>query len=110
MGYNSTIVVMNDALHDIAMDEQFGKNLSTSISRFFLKSRLLDVPARGFANAATVIGVENSDTIVPYIIGGNTGSLVEKVYIRWNAGNQEEDLLKQLADKLGYNLVKKDDK
>jgi len=107
MGYNSVIVVMNDALHNIASDKEFGNKLSDAVSYHWVKNTHVDVSAKGFANAATVLGTDHSDVLVPYLIGGNSGSRIEEVYLSWNDDSKEEKLLKLLAEKLGYSLRKK---
>lgn len=107
MGYNTTIVLMNDALHDIANDESFGGKLSSAVKHHYVKNKPIDVSANSFANAATVLGTEHSSVVIPYLIGGNIGKKVDKIYLSWNDDSKEEKLLKLLAAKLGYSLRKK---
>jgi hypothetical protein len=80
MGYNTTVVVLNDALAEIEQDPDFGKKLARAIR---LASRgLQDVSAHGkhcmFANAAQVIETHHADYDVLVKIGGNTGSVVQQ--------------------------------
>lgn len=103
MGYNTTIIVLNDALHEIETDTDFGRKLAQAV-------RGLSVGKRGtigagcHANAATAIETHHADGIHLIAIGGNTGQ--DLGYMGGYRCN-EVDLLKSLADKLGYRVSKK---
>lgn len=111
MGYNSTVVVMNDALHAIAEDKEFGKKLSDAVLRVSGHgSRPLqfrsdaDVSAMSHVNAATVIETHHADGMNLIAVGGNAG------YDFGHMGGYravEEELLRNWAHKLGYDLRKK---
>lgn len=81
MGYNTTIVVMNDSLGDIESDPEFGKRLVTAI-RSVNSRGLSDVSAHGkygiACNAARVIETHHSSYDVIVKIGGNTGTIVRE--------------------------------
>jgi hypothetical protein len=74
MGFNTTVLIRNDALDCIAKDPDFGKNLVSAIlqvgpSPFF---RTISVPALGFTNAAEVIESHHSSFEVLILASGNT--------------------------------------
>lgn len=77
MGYNTTIVVMNDALDTIAKDPEFGKRLSDAIAEAGFRRKPVDVSAHGgnciHVNAATVIECHHADQNVLVRVGGNHG-------------------------------------
>jgi hypothetical protein len=77
MGYNTTVLVLNDALGLIRDDPEFGRKLYEAI----LGDRFpADVSARNgrqvHTNAATVIETHHADYEVLVKIGGNMGVVV----------------------------------
>lgn len=106
MGYNTSVIVMNDALSEIERDPDFGKKLSRACSAVFSPGRpRQNVSAMGHINAATVIESHHADGMHLLAMGGNIG------YDLGRCGNWRDDdpeaLLRGLADKLGYRIVKK---
>jgi excisionase family DNA binding protein len=82
MGWNTTVVVMNDALEDIARDPDFGQKLKMACLRAVAKSKCpVDVSAMGYINAATVIETHHADYNVLVCVGGNTGEVIESEYM-----------------------------
>jgi hypothetical protein len=106
MGWNTTVILMNDALDDIRQDPDFGKKLVSAASAA-IDGKRHDVSALGHVNAATVIETHHADHIVPVLIGGNTGQVVKGTYIGWADDEKEITLLRQLAEKHGMRLSKK---
>tara|TARA_Y100000310_G_scaffold317661_1_gene370764 strand:+ start:967 stop:1395 length:429 start_codon:yes stop_codon:yes gene_type:complete len=111
MGFNTTVVVLNDALHQIQEDPEFGKRLHKSIGELGGGSnvRNVDVPAihgnSVHCNAATVIETHHVDETTIIAVGGNMGKQIGNVFCSANADPLE--IVKQLADQLGYTLHKK---
>tara|TARA_S200002703_G_scaffold127052_1_gene113648 strand:- start:1672 stop:2019 length:348 start_codon:yes stop_codon:yes gene_type:complete len=112
MGFNSTIVVMNDALHEIANDKDFGANLAAAVQKLSLGPKHVgkhgvDIPAGNHCNAATAVESHHADGIVVVAVGGNCATVLGRSY--GNHHNEEDklDILKQLANELGYGLRKK---
>lgn len=111
MGYNTTVVVMNDALSMIRDDPTFGTSLHDAICEV-QRGHLVDVPAylpngRGVhTNAATVIETHHADGTAIVAVGGNTGT---SLGIMYPSGDEdyEVSILRELADKLGYKISKK---
>lgn len=106
MGFNTTVVVMNDALHHIENDAEFSKKLVRAIQGFTIPERDKDVSAGGFINAATVVGQHHADSIHLFAIGGNYGRDLGYVAF-WPDHENDETILRALADKLGYTIRKK---
>jgi len=87
MGWNTTVVVMNDALSYIENDPEFGKKLTAAIRRLGVPdgARSRDVFAqipggRVHVNAATVIETHNANEVVTVDVGGNTAVVVTTRY------------------------------
>jgi hypothetical protein len=113
MGYNTTVIVMNDALGQIEEDPDFGKKLAAAIRGLQIpeKYRSRDVSAGYHVNAAAVIESHHADFIRIVAVGGNMGWRVESV-AAYRAGPMgpekqvEEEILQRFATKFGYRLVK----
>lgn len=81
MGFNTVVVVMNDAIHAIEEDTSWGERLGSTIRRFWHGSRSNSSPfvsahtARGgiFVNAAEVISQAHADGYQFVVAHGNTG-------------------------------------
>jgi hypothetical protein len=76
MGYNTTVVILNDALDGIAKDPEFGKKLVAAILSVGCYKKPIDVSAMGYCNAATVIESHHADQDVYVKVGGNYGEVV----------------------------------
>ena len=78
MGWNTCVVVLNDALDQIEKDPEFGKKLAAAIRRQPLAGRVVvDVPAGNHGNAAIVVRQAHADNYFYVKVGGNHGELVQ---------------------------------
>lgn len=82
MGYNTTVVILNDALHFIEDDPDFGKRLADAVKRV-TKGKPVYVSAHAksggiHCNAATVIETHHADYDVTVRVGGNRGEVVHE--------------------------------
>lgn len=107
MGYNTTVMILNDALESIEKDPDFGKNLAAGVRRVTL-GKPVDVFSKN-GSAATVIETHHADGTSLVAVGGNDGISLGTFYY---VGNPYEDegkvaILKALAEQLGYRIVKK---
>ncbi len=82
MGYNSVVVVMNDAIGMIEKDQTFGKNLHDAVitmGRPDAQKYGNDVPAYSptglgvFCNAATVVSSQHADVPQVVVVKHNSG-------------------------------------
>lgn len=107
MGFNTTVIVLNDALDDIERDPEFGKKLSRAIQHMSISDRPVDVTASNHCNAASVIETHHADGTVIVAIGQNTGDVVGRCYYIPYDETRKEKIVRQLADQLGFTLRKK---
>lgn len=109
MGWNTTVVVLNDALDQIAKDEQFGKKLARAIGEITMhRPHGVDVSAGNHANAATVIETHHADCTALVSVGGNMGVMQASTF-GWchHEPETQERLLRAWADRLGFAVVRK---
>jgi hypothetical protein len=113
MGYNTAVLVMNDALNAIKDDPEFGKNLYKASLEFNL-GKQVDVPAYSYdsngvrqrgvhCNAATVVSSEHAD--VPQVIVVKHNSAFVHKYKEQLPDHVIEDL-KWVLKQHGYRVSK----
>jgi hypothetical protein len=109
MGFNTTVVILNDALHDIEDDKDFGAKLVSAILSLSVKNGPVDVRAGNHCNAALVVETHHADMLVPVVVGGNWGTEIKDAAMYYENTDEARSwqLLQNLAEKLGYRLVKK---
>lgn len=111
MGWNTTVVVMNDSLDAIRQDSNFGERLYNACLKA-IDGGEHDVCANPdgtqsyHVNAATVIETHHADGTALVAVGGNMGINLG-VFYAYGEEEKEVRLLKALADKLGYRISKK---
>lgn len=107
MGYNTTVLVMNDSLGAIAADKEFGRKLEIAVQQV-QSGRPIDISSQGHCNAATVIETHHADHTIVAAIGGNYGTVLCRSWgYRHHLQEDKVQLLKTLAEECGYRLVKK---
>lgn len=106
MGYNTALMVRNDALAQIEGDPDFGKKLVAAIRERQVAGRPVEVPASGHANAAQVIETYHADQTAVVTIGGNHG-VVQFVAHGWRHTEDsfKRELVRQWAAELGMQVV-----
>ena len=85
MGFNTTVVVLNDALRYIEKDPRFGAKLVQAILAIHDPGGKRDVAAGAsgigcHVNGATVVETHHADTVVSVDVGGNTAVVVDSRY------------------------------
>lgn len=74
MGYNTTVLVLNDALGDIENDPEFGRKLAAGIRARLVTGKPVDVSAGRHSNGVRVIETHHSSETAIVAIGGNFGT------------------------------------
>ena len=110
MGFNTTVVVLNDALHYIKEDPEFGKNLSDAVLSMQLprEHQRADVPAGNHGNAATVIEKHHADSLHAVLVGGNYGQdmgYASGYSAKWP--DNARDILQNLGRTQGLHIAPK---
>lgn len=104
MGFNSTLLILNDALHDIRDDKDFGKKVHDAITQIVTYGEMVDIHSGSHVNAASVIETHHADSLKVIAVGGNTAKILG---YGGNYRFTEEQILMTLAERLGYSLKKK---
>lgn len=100
MGFNTAMIVRNDFLHEIDKDAKFGEKVRTAI-QYAHHPEHAPYHGQGF----NILPPCHADYVQIVAIGGNT--------IRRLGGyagtyaNTDEEVLRNLADSMGFRLVKK---
>lgn len=120
MGFNTSMIVMNDAVHVIRDDPTFGKNVADAICKLSLPAEYrghrggdwgIDVSSRNHATAATVIESHHADYDTVIAFGGNRGLVLSKA-VHPNIYGKPEDpekvkYLRAMAEEMGFTLRRK---
>ena len=108
MGYNTTVVLVNDALDQIATDKEFGAKLADAVRSLSGRApgTRIDVSAGNHCNAAHVVETHHADQTTVITVGGNLGLLRASRYGWQNTPAMELELVSAWAKKLGYGVVK----
>lgn len=110
MGYNTGILILNDASHLIKENpESFVNNMTRAMGRMSSARETQDFAIGYHANGGTVFHVDHADVVGVYAIGGNH---VSRMALEFNGGKhytleEKVKLLKSMADQLGYRISKK---
>ncbi len=112
MGYNTTVIVLNDALHEIENDPLFGRKLGEAIARLSLGNKVVgdhgvDISAGSHVNAATAIESHHADYNAIVAVGGNCATVIGMTYGHHHRDEDKEVILRQLANELGFSLRRK---
>jgi len=109
MGYNSVLLVLNDALNSIEKDPQFGMKISRGISKTLCyPDEQIEIASGCCCPAATVIGCQHADMTQIVAVGGNIAIELGVLYGSKNKGPEDKvELIRQLANQYGYHLRRK---
>ena len=107
MGWNTTIVVMNDALDQIKKDALFGSKLAAAVSKLSIQDGPIDISAGNHCNAAHAVEQHHADCTSIVTVGGNLG-IKQMICGGWKHNEEltQIELCKRWAEKLGYRLSK----
>ena len=116
MGYNSGLIVLNDALYVIEQNPlQFTEGVVRAIQSAGGHLRTppgrIDIAVQGHVNAASLFHMAHADEHQVYVVGGNCAQAIKGGFTSIR-GYQDSDetnlaLLKSMADEMGFRLVKK---
>ena len=101
MGYNTTLIVLNDALEEIKGDPEFGKKVAEAISRIVISEGRIDISAGNHCNAASVVESHHADISRLVLLGGNLGRPIDGVSFSWRTDPETEEGRKDIMERLG---------
>lgn len=109
MGYNTAVLILNDALSDLKKDADVGRKLSNAIlvSQSAAVGRATDFSIGCHANGGTVLPSEHADHVQIVALGGNSMRRLAILHYEWSKMTDPEKLMRSLADTLGYTISKK---
>lgn len=118
MGYNTTVLVLNDALGLIEKDPNFGKNLAAAITHLTVSGgEQVDISAAErdsdgnvrsvHVNAATAIESHHADGTSVVAVGENCARILKRVLYPYGEDEYKVCVLKALADDMGYYVARK---
>ena len=116
MGYNSGLIILNDALHVIKdnplrVTEGVVRAIQSAPMSYHRGASRIDVAVQGHVNAASLFHMAHADEHQVYVVGGNTALAVPGGFTRIGGYQDPKEtnlaLIKQMADEAGYRLVKK---
>lgn len=97
MGYNTTVLIVNDALDHIEHDPDFGKKLAEAVRQIWHDKTPggVAVSARRdrstHSNAASVIETHHADQTAVVLVGGNTARSIGLVH-QWRFQNPDDQI------------------
>jgi hypothetical protein len=110
MGYNTGVLLLNDHIDDIWKNpKEFAQNLKEAYYLHQRTQKPEDFKVGCCVNGGTVFHCGHADTTGVYAIGGNHTT---RMFFGMNGGkhysNEEQvEILKTMADSLGYRISKK---
>ncbi len=115
MGYNSGIIILNDALDQIEKNPlQFTQRVVQAIREqggHLKPGKIVDIAVGNHGNASGLFHMAHADEHTAYLIGGNTSRPLPeaRTIIPRHRDEKEVDieLLKKMADAAGFRLSKK---
>ena len=113
MGWNTTIMILNDAADLITTDADFPEKLRQAIlavgSGIHDNSRgQIDVSIWNHCNACTVIEKHHADQTNLIAVGGNCATVVHRAFgSTHHTPESQERLLRDWADAMGFRLARK---
>lgn len=107
MGYNTPVLILNDAAHMLETDPDVGRKISEAMSLSQRdRTRQVDFSIGNHANGGAVWPAEHADEVQVVAFGGNCMTKLGTVYGGWSQMTDPDKLLRSLATTLGYRLVK----
>lgn len=109
MGFNSSVFVSNDSLHEIEEDSDFGAKLAQAIQRHYSSGEPTYIDGKNRSRVACVVSCSHADSTTVVAVGGNHASVLGEIANQGKHSKEEDqvELIKRLAEQLGYRLVKK---
>jgi hypothetical protein len=110
MGFNTPVLILNDAMHGLKTDPEIGSKMYDAIlrtQRVLNRGYGVDFSIGNHCNGGHALASEHADHVQIIAVGGNTMRNLTTLYGAWGSMGDSVAMAKRLADALGYRLVKK---
>ena len=105
MGYNTTVVICNDVLHEIADDPKFGAKLDEAIRNLGTGERY-GLRTEFMGGGVKAIETHHANGYALVAVGGNTGKVVGHTMKPPTTYEEKVRWIKEQARSLGFYLRK----
>lgn len=95
MGFNTAVIILNDHLHEIEKDPEFGQKLAHAIRVAGREGQ--------YNSGFDVLPTQHADTMQVCIVGGN--SIQRLGFSHWS--DDKEGVLRTIARDMGFDLRKR---
>lgn len=102
MGFNTTLVLMNDRLEDIRKDPEFGRALADAVEEFPLSD------VRPYPTGHGIYIIERHDSSLASVVVSHNHS-GECIAVLDSPKDVKQNVMRALAKELGYRIVKQPD-
>ena len=105
MGFNSTVLILNDRISEIERDpDRFVREMISAIHYHCVSPKnMIDF----HPGQSMVMSCAHADTVTVLAVGGNCASVLGYSSGRHDRPEDQEVILRALADKHGFRLVRK---
>lgn len=100
MGYNTAVMLLNDRLHELRDDPNAGRKI--------YNAAITADRNGGDFQYGEVVPSHHADAIQVVLVGGNRIRTLKTLY--YGSFDDNEAILRRLADEMGFRLVKKKSK
>lgn len=107
MGYNTAAFFLNDAIDALVSDPDAGKKIYEAIMNGYRHDSVTDFNIGSNYNAGSVVQSKHANDVQIVAVGGNRMRLLGTAWNGWRQMDDTVALLRELADREGYRLVKK---
>lgn len=110
MGFNSTLFICNDGLHEIEQNpHEFVQKLVQAIQKASPgNTNQINIAVGNFSNVATLVESHHSSSCALIAAGGNHATVLDQMAgQRHDRPSDQIEILKRFAEALGYQVSKK---
>lgn len=112
MGFNTSMLILNDCLSEIEQDPELGKKISQGVGMLARGEQvnITTVGGKCRSNGITLVETHHADTDTVVMFGGNRAQVLSNaVWADAKEGDLSPDVkyLRSLAAQMGYTLTKR---
>ena len=106
MGFNTVVMVLNDAADGLKDNPEVGTDILDAMMES-QRGEAVTFPIKNYCNGGMILPSQHADTVQVVAVGGNYMTPIANLYGAWRDMGNPEQLLRRLADQLGYRIVRK---